>query len=104
MQEIIINLHMHTPYSDGYCSHTEIARAAIKIGLDAVIITDHNVWVEGLEGYYEDGEKRVLVLIGEEVHDQARQPQKNHLLVFGANREMAPLAADPQLLIDSVIR
>ena len=104
MQEITINLHMHTPYSDGYCSHTEIARAAIKTGLDAVIITDHNVWVEGLEGYYEEEEKRVLVLVGEEVHDQARQPQKNHLLVFGANREMNPLAADPQLLIDSVIR
>ncbi len=40
------------------------------------------------------------MLIGEEVHDQARDPQKNHLLIFGANREMATYADDPQNLIN----
>ncbi|MBK7448110.1 MAG: hypothetical protein IPJ47_01295 [Anaerolineales bacterium] len=42
------------------------------------------------------------MLIGEEVHDQARDPQKNHLLVFGANREMATFAENPQQLINQV--
>jgi hypothetical protein len=42
------------------------------------------------------------MLIGEEVHDQARDPQKNHLLVFGANRELATFADRPQNLIDQV--
>ncbi len=101
MHEYVINLHMHTPYSDGHGTHEQIAQAAIQAGLDAVIVTDHNVWVQGPEGYYGQDDQRVLMLIGEEIHDPARQPQKNHLLVFGADRELAPLAQDPQRLINS---
>jgi hypothetical protein len=41
-------------------------------------------------------------MVGEEIHDQARQPQKNHLLVFGTNRELATYASDPQMLLDAV--
>jgi len=93
---------MHTLYSDGSGTHKELAQAAIRAGLDAIIITDHNIWVQGIEGYHKEGENQVLVLVGEEVHDQARQPQKNHLLVFGTDREMASYAPDPQNLIDSV--
>jgi hypothetical protein len=100
--EVVINLHMHTTYSDGTGSHIAIAEAAMKSGLDAVIVTDHNVLVYGPEGYYKNGKKRVLLLVGEEVHDQARHPQKSHLLVFGADKEMARFADDPQQLIDSV--
>jgi hypothetical protein len=102
MNEIVINLHMHTTYSDGSGSHQDIAHAAIKTNLDAVIVTDHNIYVQGPEGYYKEGKKRVLLLVGEEVHNQARLPQKSHLLVFGAGREMASYAEDPQLLIDNV--
>ncbi len=102
MNEYIINLHMHTPYSDGHGTHQDIANAAMKAGLDAVLVTDHNIWVNGLEGYYENQGKRVLVLIGEEVHHQARNPQKNHLLIFDTNKELAPYAPDPQRLIDAV--
>lgn len=104
MHELVINLHMHTTYSDGTSSHKDLARAAIKAGLDAIIVTDHNVWVQGLEGYFEEGDRRVLVLIGEEIHDQARVPQKNHLLVFGADKELAQYANDPQTLINQVNR
>src|SRR5688572_16609016 len=52
MHEIVVNLHMHTRYSDGSGTHKDIAQAAIQAGLDAVIVTDHNVLVQGLEGYY----------------------------------------------------
>jgi hypothetical protein len=100
MQEIVLNVHMHTRYSDGTGSHRDIARAGIQAGLDAVIVTDHNVLVEGLEGYYREKNRRLLVLVGEEVHDQDRDPQKNHLLVLGASRELATFADDPQQLID----
>ncbi len=102
MHEIIVNLHMHTPYSDGHYTHSEIARAALETGLEAVIVTDHNVLVNGVEDYFQEGSRKVLLLVGEEVHDQAREPQKDHLLVFGANRELATLAHNPQLLIDGV--
>jgi len=102
MHEIVVNLHMHTRYSDGTGLHREIARAALRAGLDVVIVTDHNVLVRGFDGYYRDGERRVLMLVGQEVHDQARHPQKSHLLIVGAKRDLAPLAHDPQALINAV--
>ncbi|HEY5729326.1 MAG TPA: CehA/McbA family metallohydrolase [Anaerolineales bacterium] len=110
MHEIIVNLHMHTRYSDGTGTHKDIAEAAIKAGLDAVIVTDHNILVQGVEGYYRLArdpstslrKSRVLLLVGQEVHDQDRIPQKNHLLVFNANRDVASLADDPQALINGV--
>ncbi|MCL4560825.1 MAG: CehA/McbA family metallohydrolase [Chloroflexi bacterium] len=93
---------MHTTYSDGRGSHADIARAGLKSGLDAVIVTDHNVLVNGMEGFTEANGRRLLMLVGEEIHDQARQPQKNHLLAIGAGRELAPFARDPQQLINLV--
>jgi hypothetical protein len=102
MHEIVVNLHMHTRYSDGSGTHKDIAEAAIRSGLDAVIVTDHNVLVQGVEGYYRIPPRRVLLLVGQEVHDQDRVPQKNHLLVFNANRDLSGLADDPQTLINGV--
>ncbi len=102
MEEIIVNLHMHTRYSDGGGSHHDIATAALKCGLEAVIVTDHNVLVKDFEGYIASGRQKVLMLIGEEIHDQARDPQKNHLLAFGANQELAMYASNPQTLINAV--
>jgi len=102
MHEIIINLHMHTRYSDGTGTHKDIAEAAIDAGVDVVIVTDHNVLVNGVEGYYRVKRDRVLLLVGQEVHDQDRIPQKNHLLVFNANRDLSGLADEPQALINGV--
>ena len=102
MHELTLNLHMHTTYSDGSGTHKDIARAALRAGVDVVIVTDHNVLVSGPQGYYTEGNKRVLMLLGEELHDQARDPQRNHLLVFNAGREMAIFAPDPQNLINNI--
>ncbi|MBN2386182.1 MAG: CehA/McbA family metallohydrolase [Anaerolineales bacterium] len=102
MHELTVNLHLHTTYSDGTGTHTDLARAALKTGVDVLLVSDHNVLVQGVDAYHRDESRRVLVLAGEEVHDQDRQPQKNHLLVFGADRELATLADDPQALINAV--
>ena len=92
---------MHTPYSDGEGWHVDIAKAANLASLDFVVVTDHNVLVQGVEGYYGDEESGyTLVLTGEEVHDQQRDPQVNHMLVY-ADVELAQCAADPQGLIDA---
>lgn len=96
--EYVGNPHLHTPYSDGTSLHHEVARAASRAGLDFLIVTDHNVWVDGVEGYYGD----VLLLVGEELHDVRCRPQANHLLAYGADTELAPLACDVQKLIDAV--
>jgi len=98
-REYIGNLHMHTVYSDGTARHAQIAEAAEAAGLNFIITTDHNVWVEGVERYYD----RVLLLVGEEIHNVRRQPQANHLLVYGAERELASYAfGNPQTLITKV--
>ncbi|MCI0579375.1 MAG: CehA/McbA family metallohydrolase [Chloroflexi bacterium] len=100
MFEAVGNMHMHTPYSDGEKWHAEIAQEAIRAGLDFVIVTDHNVWVEGVEGYYQGEGGRALLMVGEEVHDVRRRPQANHFLAYGAEKELYHYAADPQRLID----
>ncbi|MCZ7554139.1 MAG: hypothetical protein B6D39_09880 [Anaerolineae bacterium UTCFX2] len=102
MHEIVVNLHVHSHYSDGTGSHAEIAAAGLKAGLDAVITTDHNLYVDGPQGYYHDGDRKLLLLVGEEIHDRTRTPQKNHLLVLGAGVELADRANDLAKLIKSV--
>ena len=97
MIELVGNMHIHTLYSDGTATHREIAEAAARAGLDWIIVTDHNIWVKGVAGYYDN----LLLLVGEEVHDCRRVPQANHLLVYGADCELATLAADPQAVIDA---
>jgi len=99
MEEIIVALHIHTVYSDGNGKHADLAAAALKAGLDAILVSDHNVWVQGMEGYLQKGKKRLLTLVGEEVHDQTLPKGKNHLLIFGSTRELARFAPDPQQLI-----
>ncbi len=91
---------MHTPYSDGEWFHADIARAAEKAGVNVIVVTDHNVLVRGIDGYY----GRTLVLTGEEVHDPTRQPQASHCLVYEAGEDLAPFAPRPQALIDEVNR
>ena len=101
LNEYITSIHMHTPYSDGEFSHAQIAEAAMGAGLDCAIVTDHNVWVKGPEQYYTKEKQKALVLVGEEVHDAARQPQKNHLLILGTRAELSPYAGDPQALVEA---
>ncbi len=97
------NMHIHTRYSDGEKLHADIAMDAIAAGLDFIIITDHNTYVTGVEGYYQNERGRVLLMTGEEVHNVRRQPQASHFLAYGANKELATYAADPQSLIDETL-
>jgi len=102
MYEVIVNAHMHTFLSDGHASYQTLADAAMKAGVDALIVTDHNVHVRGADSYYHTGDKKVLILVGQEIHDQARDPQKNHLLVFNNQRDYSSLAPDPDNLIGQI--
>lgn len=103
IHEYVGNLHIHTPYSDGEGSHTDVAEAALLAGLDFIVFTDHNLRVGGVEGYYGDEERGyVLLLAGEEVHDRTRDPQCNHLLVYGVGHEIASQAHNLAGLINNV--
>ncbi|MBN1887206.1 MAG: CehA/McbA family metallohydrolase [Thermoflexales bacterium] len=95
------NMHAHTLYSDGTWSHRGLAEAAAQAGLNYLIVTDHNVWVSGVEGFYgAPFPNGLLLLAGEEVHDCRRSTQANHMLVYGAERELATEAGSPQRLLD----
>ncbi|NDJ55281.1 MAG: hypothetical protein GYB68_19590, partial [Chloroflexi bacterium] len=68
LYEYVGNMHMHTPYSDGESYHDEIAQAALSAGLDFIIVTDHNVWIDGVAGYVgPTPDQQLLMMIGEEV-------------------------------------
>lgn len=102
MHELIANLHIHSQYSDGSGSYAEICRAALSAGLDVIILTDHNVLTKDYQGYFEEKGKRVLVLVGQEIHDASRNPQRDHLLVFGVTQDLTRFANHTQTLIDQV--
>ena len=101
--EYVGNMHVHTRYSDGEDHHAEVAQVAQAAGLNFVIFTDHNLWIDGIEGYYgsqEDG--HVLLLSGQEIHDRKRLSGGNHLLVYGAEKDVAASAHDLSTLVDTV--
>jgi len=101
MDELITNLHIHTTYSDGSKNHAEICRIAAESGLDVIIITDHNILVKGIDPYYQDGKRRLLLLVGEELHDRQSQKQNNHLLVIGSDRELSSIRGGPQQIVNA---
>lgn len=76
----------------------------MRSGLDVVIPTDHNIFVSGMDRCLRQGDRIVLMMCAEEVHDPTRTPQKNHLLVIGAGRELATYASNPQNLLDQVAK
>jgi hypothetical protein len=90
-------LHVHTVLSDGTADYDELARVANKVGLDFLVVTDHNVYAGEHEGWYGN----TLVLVGEELHDPDVEEQ-NHLLALGVGEGLSALASDPQRLIDTV--
>ncbi|MDD2522654.1 MAG: CehA/McbA family metallohydrolase [Anaerolineaceae bacterium] len=100
MEELVIALHMHTRYSDGAGLHKDLAEAGLDAGVDALLVTDHNVLVQGMDGYHQRGKQRLLMLVGEELHDRTLPGGGNHMLVFGHKQELSRYASDPQKLID----
>lgn len=104
MNETKFAIHIHTLYSDGNASHEDLVKIAEKAGLDGIITTDHNIWIEGLDGYYGEGKQKVMLLVGEEIHDRMLNPPGNHMLVINARKEMSLYGDSPQQLIDQIHR
>lgn len=98
LNEYVGHIHLHTTYSDGVATIEEVVRIANRAGLDFIIPTEHNVRIKGLDGWYEN----TLLLMGEEVHDQQRQPESSHYLVLNIKEDVAPYAQDPQAVINAV--
>ncbi|MCB0193708.1 MAG: CehA/McbA family metallohydrolase [Anaerolineae bacterium] len=97
---------MHTVASDGTGTHDEVASAAARAGLDFIVYTDHNIWVDGIKGWYRDPAtgRDLLRLMGQEINDQALEPELNHMLCHFVSRDLNGIASDPQRLIDDVMQ
>jgi PHP domain len=78
-------IHCHSTYSDGTGTVPEIAAAAARAGVDAVLLTDHDTLEaarRGEEGWHGD----VLVCVGHEVSPRGG----HHYLAFGLDEEVSP--------------
>ncbi len=81
MYEYVGAVHMHSIFSDGSGKADDIAKLADEVGLDYIILTDHNTLralKEGFEGWYGN----TLLLVGCEINDKEN---KNHYLAFNIN-------------------
>ncbi len=81
MFEYIGALHMHSTYSDGSGEVTDIIKYAGEVGLDFIILTDHNT-LRALKENFEKWYGNTLLLVGVEINDREN---KNHYLAFGIN-------------------
>ncbi len=101
--EIRYHPHIHTRFSDGHGTFQDVVQAAAQAGLHVLHLTDHNILVREVEGYYHPNGRPVLLLVGQELHNPDLQPEGNHLLALGASRDLASLIHEPpQRLIDAV--
>jgi hypothetical protein len=75
-------IHMHSVFSDGSGEVPQIAKFADEVGLDYIILTDHNT-LRALDEGYENWYGNTLCLVGSEINDKEN---KNHYLAFGINK------------------
>jgi len=101
MEEITVNLHNHSNMSDGSGTFYEIAQAGLDAGIDVIVTTDHNIYIQDNDKYYYRDGKRVLLLTGEEIHNP-KNPHQNHLLILNYGKEASSRSSDLQNLIDDV--
>ena len=90
-------IHVHSKYSDGSGSVSEIMEAAQRCSLDFVILTDHNnirARLDSVEKFW----GRTLLIAGEEISTNA-----GHVLSIGAQRShYAPELNDLSRLIQEI--
>jgi hypothetical protein len=82
--QVVGCIHIHSVYSDGSGTIGEISRQAEEVGLDFIMISDHNnlrALHRGEEGWYGN----VLTLIGYEINDI---DDANHYLAFNLEEEV----------------
>jgi hypothetical protein len=70
-------IHLHSTYSDGMGGVDEIMRCANDVGLDFVVLTDHDT-TQPIDDGHEKWHDSTLLMIGLEI-----TPAKNHYIAFG---------------------
>lgn len=97
VREIRTAYHVHTTRSDGTGTPESIADAALKAGLDAVILTDHGDGTRPLEPARRI--QGVLLVDAVEISTWG-----GHYVALGARPSPYPLGGDPAAVVDDVAR
>ncbi|MCX7705016.1 MAG: PHP domain-containing protein [bacterium] len=87
------DFHIHTTLSDGELKPLDVFSMAIRAGLDAVAITDHNT-ASGAQIVRKHSQGALLVLTGQEIKDN----EETHLLILGHNSGIRN-NSDPDLIL-----
>ncbi|MBN1301698.1 MAG: PHP domain-containing protein [Melioribacteraceae bacterium] len=82
MVEYVGAVHMHSVFSDGSGKPDEIASFADEVGLDFIILTDHNT-LRALDEGYEKWYGNTLMLVGCEINDKQNL---NHYIALGIDK------------------
>ncbi len=83
MDEIYVDLHVHTNFSDGTFSPKEAVDFAKEAGLSAISITDHDT-VDGIPFAIEEGKKKDLEIIpGVELSCEVENQQRSEMHILG---------------------
>ena len=93
------NVHIHSRYSDGSGDVARIARDAKAVGLDFIILNDHDYMAKILHLEDEGGYDGVLALMGLELGARF-----HHYLAFGLREMVRGKGLGPQSVIDVVNR
>ena len=85
----MIDLHMHSSYSDGSSSLEELLAEARRIGLTAIALTDHDT-IDGVPEFMRLGEQHgIRTVPGVEISVDTKLPNNGHMHILG-------LLIDPQ--------
>lgn len=88
----MVDLHVHSWFSDGRCSPAELFAGAARQGLEALVVCDHDT----LEGWPQcqaaAAAWHVATLPGVEISTCWEEYDDIHLLVYGVPPDQAPMA------------
>ncbi len=82
MVEYVGAIHIHSNFSDGSGTVEEIIKFAQEVGLDFIVLTDHNTLRaknDGFEGWHDN----TFLLVGSEINDKQNL---NHYLALGIEK------------------
>ncbi len=85
----MVDLHMHSNFSDGSDSPTQLVEKAKTLGLTAIALTDHDT-IDGIPEFMAAGEQLGMITVpGVEISVDTKLPNNGHMHMLG-------LFIDPQ--------
>lgn len=92
MKDMIVDLHIHSTFSDGTLSPAQIVAEAVRLGVGCIAVCDHNVVEGSLEAAPIARAAGLKFIPGVEI-DSILSGVDAHILCYGADFSDAPLRA-----------